>query len=122
MSGKTNNRANWKRKFELDRTSPQLPLVKFAKYARDKGTPQFRRALILLDGFGAAFDAELAAVDDENVLEDLTAEERAFCEGWAFLARRQLSAANSGDVDDAKLLQWIDDQLKSPPWPENTSG
>ena len=122
MAGNPHTRANWKKKFVLDRKDKDSPLVKFASYAKDKGSAGFRKDLCATDGFNAAFDAELETVNDDKVLEDLTAAERAFCEGWAILARRQCYDTAAGQLDDAKLQTWIDEQLKAPPWPENMSG
>ena len=68
MAGNPHTRANWKKKFVLDRKDKDSPLVKFASYAKDKGSAGFRKDLCATDGFNAAFDAELETVNDDKVL------------------------------------------------------
>ena len=114
------NRANWKREIVLDRTALDSPLVKLAAYARDKATPAVRNALVA-GSFGDALD-DLLQNTPPGVLEDLTGEERAYCEGWALLARRQCYDPATDALDDAKLVLWIDQQLNQPPCIETMTG
>jgi hypothetical protein len=112
-------RAKWKRAFVLDRTEPDSPIYKLAVFAIND-TAGFRKKFVKYDGFNQAFDEALENAN--NDLLDLNDIERAFCEGWALLARRQCADTTTGEIDDATLKKWIEEQLDEPPWPYMMTG
>jgi hypothetical protein len=107
----SHKRANWKREFVVDRANS--PLFRLAVTARDKMTPAERAALVTKNAFNSALDELLKRDDLMNDMEDLTGNERAFCEGWATLARLKCTNAN-GDLDDQMLKNWIHEQINTP--------
>lgn len=110
-------RADWKREFKVK--GPQtIPIVKLAAYARST-TADVRRKFCT--AFHATFDDELDK-DATDQLADLNAHERAFCEGWAFLAELQCWDAATGKLDDTKLVAMIAAQMHDPRNPGDMTG